>query len=869
MRGGRLKVVLSGYLLAAVGAASTNCCAQPQQTSEVPSAEQNGAQQKTAKQEPSRDDDSSNLPADPLADSTDYDNSLGLHLLKNLALDQKAIWTSPARIRPEDTIWLVPLGGLTAGLIATDTEVSKHQSNSPSRIQHSKDLSNYGLASLAAVGGGLYLWGHITHDDHKRETGLLAGEAALNSLAVTYAAKYAFGRERPLEDDYQGKFWQGGDSFPSEHSAAAWSIASVIAHEYPGPLTTLLAYGAASAISLSRVSAKQHFPSDVLIGNAIGWFVGEEVYRRHHDPELGGCEWKNPVALLGDHPYQPKDMGSPYVPLDSWIYPALNRLEAWGYVPEGFLGQRPWTRMECARLISDASDKVTEGSISSREAIRILQDLNNEFASELNLLGGGTNRQARVESVYTRVAAISGRPLNSEAAYDFGQTIVNDDGRPYEQGGNVINGGSGWATAGPLVGYARVEHQYAPSTPALPLSARLVIQQVQLLKVLQPGEPIPPIPPGNPIPSTSQVDLLDGYVGIQFDNWAITFGKQEQWWGPDQSGPMLFSNNAAPIEMFEINRVTPFTLPGIFRYVGPIRVQFFLGQLTGQNWVNKYYPGAPVGLTGSWTQPLGVQPAIDGFKISFKPTPNFEVGMGVTTILAGSGVALTPHKIFQAVTSFSDTGPGSPGDPGDRLGGFDFTYRFPKLRNWLTLYGDAFTNDEISPWVHWTKAAVTAGIYMPRIPKIPKLDLRAEGIYTDAPAIQAGFTHGFFYYNDRFVSGYTNNGNLIGSWIGRQGQGADAWATYWFTPKDTLQLNFRHEKVSKLFIPQGGTITDAGARASVWLRSTLSLSASLQYETWDFPVISATRQTDVTTSFGVTFWPTSRIARSDIAGGSP
>ena len=126
----------------------------------------------------------------------------------------------------------------------------------------------------------------------RRETGLLAGEAALDSLAVTYAVKYAFGRERPLQDNYRGRFWQGGVSFPSEHSAAAWSIASVIAHEYPSPLTTFLSYGLAAAVSGSRVTGKQHFPSDALLGSAIGWFVGQEVYRHHHDPSLGGRDWK-------------------------------------------------------------------------------------------------------------------------------------------------------------------------------------------------------------------------------------------------------------------------------------------------------------------------------------------------------------------------------------------------------------------------------------------------------------------------------------------------------------------------------------------------------------------------------------------------
>jgi hypothetical protein len=147
---------------------------------------------------------------------------------------------------------------------------------------------------------------------------------------------------------------------------------------------------------------------------------------------------------------------------------------------------------------------------------------------------------------------------------------------------------------------------------------------------------------------------------------------------------------------------------------------------------------------------------------------------------------------------------------------------------------------------------------MPRIPKIPKLSFRAEGIYTDAPALQKTLGPGFFYFNDRFRSGYTNDGNLIGSWIGRQGQGADAWATLQFTPKSSLQFNFRHEKVSKKLIPEGGTLNDAGACATFWMRSMMSVSASAQYETWDFPVISSTRRSDVSTSVGLTFWPRSR-----------
>src|SRR6202167_1124513 len=198
------------------------------------------------------------------ADSTqDYDTSIGPHLFKRLVKDQRAAWLAPAHVRLVDLDWLLPLGVATGAMLATDTEVSKHLSNSPSRLSRANDFSNYGVASMAAAAGGLYLLGRFTHDDHKRETGFLAVEAVVNSLAVTYALQSAFGRERPLTDNYQGGFWKSGDSFPSQHSAVAWAIAGVIAHEYPSPYVSLVSYGLAAAVGAARIDAKQDFPTDV------------------------------------------------------------------------------------------------------------------------------------------------------------------------------------------------------------------------------------------------------------------------------------------------------------------------------------------------------------------------------------------------------------------------------------------------------------------------------------------------------------------------------------------------------------------------------------------------------------------------------
>jgi membrane-associated phospholipid phosphatase len=127
--------------------------------------------------------------------------------------------------------------------------------------------------------------GAMHRDDHATETGILAGEAVLDGLGVSEVIKAISRRERPTADGAKGKFFQPGtgfnSSFPSDHAIAAWTSATVIASEYNGPLTEIAAYGLATGVSISRVLARQHFPSDVLVGSAVGWMIGRYVVRKH------------------------------------------------------------------------------------------------------------------------------------------------------------------------------------------------------------------------------------------------------------------------------------------------------------------------------------------------------------------------------------------------------------------------------------------------------------------------------------------------------------------------------------------------------------------------------------------------------------
>jgi membrane-associated phospholipid phosphatase len=113
---------------------------------------------------------------------------------------------------------------------------------------------------------------------------LLGAEALVDALIVETALKGATQRSRPLIDNASGEFFEGGDSFPSGHAMQAWSLATVIANEYKGHrIVQFGAYGLATAVSLSRFTARKHFLSDVLVGSAMGYGIGRYVYRTHHD----------------------------------------------------------------------------------------------------------------------------------------------------------------------------------------------------------------------------------------------------------------------------------------------------------------------------------------------------------------------------------------------------------------------------------------------------------------------------------------------------------------------------------------------------------------------------------------------------------
>lgn len=537
---------------------------------------------------------------------------------------------------------------------------------------------------------------------------------------------------------------------------------------------------------------------------------------------------------------------SPYVPLDSWIYAAFDRLTAMGLAPTSSATIRPWTRLECARLLAEAH----AGADGSDEAaMPILNALDGEFAHETAVIDGTAEREAVVESVYSRFTGISGTPLRD--SYHFGQTIADDFGRPYGPGANEVSGVSAWGAAGAFSFYFRGEHQYAPAIPLYNQAAQNAIVVADSASV-QGGE----IPFGwnLNLSTTDRERFVEAYVAANVANWQISFGQQALWWGPDRTTSLILSNNASSLPMLRFSRVKPIKLPGVLSWFGPLHFDSFFAREGGVHYVGL---GPNFTLYGSATKPLTPPPYIWGVAFSIKPTQNFELGFAHTVIFAGYG---RPLNLRTFLHTFSINGNGQAVEPGKRVTEFNVTYHVPGLRKDLIAYTEEMAWDDPAEGKYIARFAMDPGLYIPRLPGLKKADLRMEGAYTDLPKLG---DWAYFYANAHYAQGYTNYGQIMGSWIGRQGRGGDIVSTYWFTPRNNAAISYRKMTVDKSYL-QGGNLDDLAASATWLFHSNLEVSATEQFEHWHFPLLYANSRSDFTSMIEVRYAPKLRFEPASV-----
>ena len=190
----------------------------------------------------------------------------------------------------------------TGALIATDRHASGVLQGNHDNV--SGNISDVGFYGTSAAAGVFWFSALATHNEHAREVGTLSAEAFANAVPVYVGLQLFTGRERPNEGSGHGRFWQNNSlnsSFPSGHALFTWSMASVIAHEYPRPWVKWLVYGTATAVSVTRFSGREHFPSDVAVGSVIGYLIGRHIFQAHCKAGISeGCHSRK--TAVADQP---------------------------------------------------------------------------------------------------------------------------------------------------------------------------------------------------------------------------------------------------------------------------------------------------------------------------------------------------------------------------------------------------------------------------------------------------------------------------------------------------------------------------------------------------------------------------------------
>jgi hypothetical protein len=519
-------------------------------------------------------------------------------------------------------------------------------------------------------------------------------------------------------------------------------------------------------------------------------------------------------------------IGSPYIPLDSWIYPAAIRLYELGYLPTAYLDMRPWTRASLAHMLT-LSKSSLDSTETPDEAVEINARLRQELSPEL------ANESAtfvRTENVYTRIREIRGPILND--SFHFGQTNVNDYGRPDEPGFNNLSGFSAEAHGGRFSLYLRSEYQHAPA--AYGYSAAVAAQLAAIDET--PDVPQSTLPQG-PIPEQNLSTVMEANASAHLLGHEVSFGKSDEWLGPASGASMGWSNNAPDIYSFRINRVEPLYIPGLSRFVGLFRYDFMVGSLKDHEFPN--------------------DPWIHMEKVSLKVTPDLEVGFMRSVIWGGKGhVPITVGtflRSFFSVTAPTPAVKDSRLDPGARFSTFDFLYRIPWGQHLVSIYMDSFAHDNVFPISNLGRSGLRPGIYIARLPGLPRVDFRAEGTTTNPRNNESNHGRLLLWENIQ-VQGYTNKAFILGDWIGREATGGQAWFTWHLKPDQQIQLQYRTAKVAHDFLPGGTTQHDIAADFVLRPLRSLELKTTLQGELWKAPLIARGQQKDFVGSVQMTYY---------------
>ncbi|MDY6862126.1 MAG: capsule assembly Wzi family protein [Thermodesulfobacteriota bacterium] len=413
------------------------------------------------------------------------------------------------------------------------------------------------------------------------------------------------------------------------------------------------------------------------------------------------------IVFLPSHSFSSNN-----IPMDNWIYIALDRLFAFNLIETGLRGTRPYTRVEAARLVNEAA--MNRDRMNPREkalAEYFLRQLEWEFREELSEHYKFSKRSPKIylkplrdlKIAFNKSHGNSTPYVHINKANQF-PLIYNNGGVKYPEHNNI----------------------------SLEFST-----EVKVLKHLSfYFHPLFEYKQNIHNKEDKSARFHKIYAKFNFLNTELEIGRDSLWWGQGRHGSLILTDNAWPLDMIKISNPVPFLLPWYFSYLGPFKYTFFVSELEK----DRIVPEVKLG----------------GFRINFKPHPGLEVGLSRVAMIGGKGRPdIGGNEIFSII--FGENITNVDEDTSNQIAAIDFRYKVPlqwKVFDQAELYGEWGGEDEAGGLP--TKAAYIIGIYLPKITGDGRTDLLVE----------YARTHKLWYSHRIYHSGYSYKSNILGHHMG-------------------------------------------------------------------------------------------------------
>jgi hypothetical protein len=461
----------------------------------------------------------------------------------------------------------------------------------------------------------------------------------------------------------------------------------------------------------------------------------------------------------------------------NWTYDAIKKLVLAGLTDRVVLNTKPMSRLEMARIVAQAINKITGDEGGAYAERRDLEDtlyrLLEEFQPELAELGIEAALREGKPAGFFQIKPLD--KLQVRAAYAKDEiTLENNQGDSFKDGFNAR-----------LATFSRGQvGDFFSAT----LSPELLIDR------------------------HGGVDarVLEGFAKFTRYNVEAGGGRESLWWGPGFHGSMLFSTNARPFDLVKAGAAEPFTLPWIFNYLGPIKLTYFLGQLEQ----DRDFPHTK----------------LTGIRLNLAPTAFLELGFSRVVQFDGDGrPSVSVGDYFKILFGRGSDDPNSPLNNNTLLSA-DFSLRLPNVGRFLPLFKDL----EIYGELGWDDTCCgdifvpllpggIVGLYSPNLFGSSQTELRIE--YAATSKIQ--------FNSSIYTSGYAFKGNPIAHFIGTRGNDFFIRISRWFGPDVMVGFEFDRAKIGPvtagtLDLPREKRYT-AGLDVSYRFSKTITLFGAYRF----------------------------------------